>query len=126
MAHYPMFDNPKFDGKRKVPDFTNPNYKGANMPHFDGPDYKPENDHARLTLMMVQMANLMRDGEWRTIPEIKESIKKKNGSRYMETSVSAGLRDFEKAKFGGHIKDKRHRGDPKNGLYEYKITLVEA
>ena len=126
MAHYPMFDNPKFDGKRKVPDFTNTNYKGANMPHFDGAHYDPKLDHARLTKQMVAVAEVMSDGVWRTIQELAPLVFAKTGIHYAHTGLDSCLRNFRKPRYGGHIKITRRRDRAERGIFEHKLTLVEA
>jgi len=64
--------------------------------HFDGVDYQPELDFVRLTGQMDRIYNLMQDGKWRTLKQISDI------ARAPEASVSAGLRNFRKARFGGY------------------------
>ena len=85
--------------------------------HFNGPDYEPENDQARLAAQISRIFAVMRDGKWRTLNEIAVITKDP------EASISAQLRHLRKARFGSHFVDKRRRGDRKNGLYEYRLVL---
>ena len=83
---------------------------------FNGPDYIPERDNARLTGQILRVFNLMRDGKWRTLREIAEA------TGDPEASVSAQLRHLRKERFGSHIVEKQYRGDPESGLHEYRIV----
>ncbi len=85
--------------------------------HFNGPSYDPARDNARLTGQIQRIFNLMRDGSWRTLREIADA------TNDPESSISAQLRHLRKPRFGGHTVDKRHRGDPANGLYEYSLEV---
>lgn len=88
---------------------------------FDGPEYIPGRDQARLTSQICRVWNCMLDGEWRTLKEISESI----GAP--ESSVSAQLRHLRKARFGSHEVEREHI---KNGLFRYRVipneTLIEG
>ena len=54
----------------------------------------------------------MSDGNWRSLRAIE------NETGYPQASVSARLRDFRKAKFGGHtVERKRIEG----GLFVYRL-----
>ena len=117
MTHYPMFDNPKFDGKRKVPDFTNPNYDGVNMPHAKGAAYVAKFDYNRLTGQMLDIWRIMRDGGWYTYREIRQ----KTG--HPENSISAQMRRFRSKEMGRHTVLRRLVGNPYKGLNEYKLIL---
>lgn len=64
---------------------------------------------------LEKVYHLMRDGHWRTLPEIR---------RYcggMETALSARLRDFRKPAFGGYRVDCRVRGRKGSHLFEYRL-----
>src|SRR5262245_3101999 len=87
-------------------------------PKFAGTSYDPELDEERLAGQMPCMCRLMEDAVHRTLREISDE------TRIPEASVSARLRDFRKAKWGGHIVNKRRRGDPKHGLWEYQLILA--
>lgn len=93
-------------------------FKPAPLPLFDGLDYKPEFDLERLTGQTKKVYTLMQDGQWRTLTEIKMAIG--GGS---ETGISATLRNFRKPQHGQHVVNKRRRGNPKDGLYEYSLII---
>jgi hypothetical protein len=84
---------------------------------FAGATYEPECDAERLGGQLARVRGLMRDGRWRTLREITEAV---GGS---EAGVSARLRDLRKAKFGGHAVERRRRGDPRCGLFEYSLEV---
>ena len=84
---------------------------------FNGPDYDPNLDKARLTGQILRVYNLMKDGHWRTLREIANKINDP------ESSVSAQLRHLRKERFGSHAVEKRRRGERKQGLFEYRLIL---
>lgn len=85
-------------------------------PRFNGSDYVPKRDDARLTGQLLRIWECMKDGHWRTLDEIA----------YMTgdppASISAQLRHLRKDRFGAHKVPKRHRGPERNGLYEYRVA----
>ncbi len=83
---------------------------------FDGVTYEPKFDATRLRGEMARVYDVMIDGVWRTLHEIQ------GFTRDPEASISARLRDLRKAKFGSHTVERRRRGDPKRGLFEYRVT----
>ena len=80
----------------------------------DGYTYDHGRDGARLNAQHMRVFELMRDGLWRSLAEIKDA------TGDPESSISARLRDFRKDKFGGHFVDRRNEG---GGLYVYRLTL---
>lgn len=84
-------------------------------PHFNGPEYDPQHDHARLTGQILRVFSLMRDGVWRTLSEISD----RTGDP--AASVSAQLRHLRKPRFGSYMVERRARGDRNNGLFEYRV-----
>ena len=84
---------------------------------FDGPSYSATLDRARLTGQLLRIVDVMKDGEWRTLEEIREL------TGDPEASISAQLRHLRKPRFGSHAVLKRRRGDPGDGLYEYSLRL---
>ena len=78
---------------------------------FDGNTFDSVLDTVRLSRQAQLVFDLMRDGNWRTLAEIKTAIG--CGS---EAGVSARLRDFRKPKFGAFVVDRRRRGAGENGL----------
>jgi hypothetical protein len=83
-------------------------------PHraFDGETYEPPRDHVRLRGQMQKVYDLMRDGRWRTIPEITAEV---GGT---PQSISARLRDFRKSKYGARQVERRSIGA---GLFTYRL-----
>jgi len=86
-------------------------------PRFDGSEYHPSVDDARLTGQLKRIFDLMADGLWRTLEEI-EAV-----TGDPPASISAQLRHLRKKRFGSHIVDKRPRGDRVLGLWEYSLEL---
>jgi hypothetical protein len=82
---------------------------------FDGPDVTAK-DTARLTGQLLRISSLMRDGEWRSLPEIAEA------TGDPEASISAQLRHLRKARFGSNIVERRRRLKD-GGLYEYRVIF---
>lgn len=84
---------------------------------FDGSDYDSARDNERLTGQIKRIFDLMKDGNFRTLADIERV------TRDPQASISAQLRHLKKARFGGHGLEKRHRGEPKFGLYEYRLIV---
>ncbi len=82
-------------------------------PAFDGATYSPERDYDRLSGQLKRVFMFMRDGQWKTIPQIAEAA---GGS---PQAVSARLRDLRKAKYGGHTVERKYVSD---GVFEYRLT----
>jgi hypothetical protein len=87
---------------------------------FNGPDYDPDLDNARLTGQIRRVFKLMRDGVWRTLSEIE------TGTGDPQSSISAQLRHLRKERFGGHKVDKRRRGKAESGLFEYSLEVRDV
>lgn len=83
-------------------------------PRFDGSDYVPERDDKRLKGQLLKIVECMKDGRWRTLPEIAYITKAPT------TSVSAQLRHLRKKRFGSHFVNKDYMG---NGLWLYQLIL---
>src|SRR5690348_2891706 len=84
---------------------------------FDGPSYEPEHDQGRLMRQHERIRDFMLGhGGWWSLAEIAESTSSP------AASVSAQLRHLRKARFGGYIVQKRHRGNPKDGCWEYHVS----
>jgi len=79
---------------------------------FDGETYDATRDEDRLGSQLGAVFALMRDGAWRTLPEI---IALCGGN---EASISARLRDLRKARFGAHIVQREYVSD---GLHKYRM-----
>ena len=81
---------------------------------FDGAVYVKERDYDRLANNHYKLKDLMQDQVFRTLGQISDL------TNIPPASVSAGLRDFRKAKFGSHILNRKYLG---NGLYSYQLIL---
>jgi hypothetical protein len=86
------------------------------MPIFDGEEITQADD-VRLLSQLERIVNLTQDKKWRTLTEIRKAV------NAPEASVSAALRSLRKKKFGGHTVNRRRRGDPTRGLWEYQVIL---
>ena len=87
----------------------------AKETHFDGSDIVAEFDHDRLSKQIKTIYDLMIKGRWHTLSGIAYI------TGYPESSISANLRHLRKPKMGSHTVNKRRKGDPKNGLWEYQL-----
>ena len=83
--------------------------------NYGGSDYDPAFDEARLDNQLGRIYSLMIDGRWKTLSEIAAAT----GDH--EASISSQLRHLRKERFGGYIVNKRRRGDPGRGLWEYQL-----
>ena len=81
---------------------------------FDGSDYEPELDQARLTGQLLRVYSCMDDGLWRTLAEISDV------TRDPQASISAQLRHLRKPRFGSHQMNKRRRTA---GTWEYQLLV---
>jgi hypothetical protein len=86
---------------------------------FDGATFDPELDRPRLTRLLARVYAYMRDGEWRTLPEIAEAC---GGT---EASVSARLRDLRKIRFGAYTVERCRLHPPTRGIYAYRLNVHE-
>lgn len=84
---------------------------------FNGSDYDPKFDNARLGKQLQVIYDLMKDSKWRTLSEIRMM------TNYPEASISAQLRHLKKIRFGSHTINKRSRGERLIGLYEYQLII---
>ena len=85
---------------------------------FDGRTLGP-GDEDRLTGQALRVWRVMRDGEWRSLADIKIAC----GGHDSEAAISARLRDFRKPRFGGHVVERKHLG---NGLWVYRVNDQEV
>jgi hypothetical protein len=82
---------------------------------FDGSTYDHEKDGKRLSTQLVAVWNLMRDGSWRSLASIVAALP----AGHSESAVSARLRDFRKARFGGHTVERRRAH---GGTFVYRLV----
>lgn len=88
-------------------------------PRFDGATFDAALDGDRLRRQLGRVFELMRDGAWRSLPEIAAAT----GDG--EASVSARIRDLRKRKFGSHDVQRRRRAD-RPAVFEYRLVGAEA
>lgn len=94
-----------------------PAQRNFSTSRFNGSDYQPKADDARLRGQIKRIYEVMRDGAWRTLGEI-ESL-----TGDPPASISAQLRHLRKPRFGGLEVNKRARGLRESGLFEYQVKL---
>lgn len=90
---------------------------------FEGATYEPAQDRVRLTGLLRDTFNIMRDGRWRTLDEIRVLLAAECDRATSDASISARLRDFRKAEKGGHTVHRRRRGNAAKGIHEYKLEV---
>ena len=83
---------------------------------FDGETYDPDRDRERLSRQLYAVLDVMKDGKWRTLPDLA------NATQSPEASVSARLRDLRKPRFGSHIVERQYL---RKGLFQYRLILNE-
>ena len=84
------------------------------MSKFNGSDYTPSLDDARLGSQLDRVKEACKGGRLMSLADIA----KETGDP--EASVSAQLRHLRKEKHGAHTVDKIHIS---HGLYLYRVTL---
>ena len=89
------------------------------MADFDGKTYERREDLVRLNRLLWAVYEVMQSGRWLTLEELSSRV----GVPHTQTSLSARLRDFRKAKFGGNQVESRRRGDAHRGVFEYRLNL---
>jgi hypothetical protein len=87
------------------------------LPLFNGADYVPAIDHARLSVQFQRIFDLMKDGKWRTLAAIAAITKDP------PASISAQLRHMRKERFGAHTVNRQRTGEPASGLFEYQLVV---
>jgi hypothetical protein len=89
---------------------------------FGGETYEPAFDEDRLKRQLDRVYNhmLSNTNKWCTLYEIREATGDPT------QSISARLRDLRKDKFGGFVVEERRRGDPADGVHEYRLVVSEG
>lgn len=104
-----------------VLDFEAPEKGLPERLRFSGGTFVAAFDEARLGGQMLRVWAFVRDGEWHTLAEIAWAARKPGRARSEpEASVSARLRDLRN-KYGFDVQHRR-KGDPKDGLFEYRVV----
>ena len=80
----------------------------------DGITYDHARDGERLDAQHARVWDAMKSGSWLT----PRAIEAATGDNW--ASISARIRDFRKARFGGHAVDRRYIS---RGLYEYRLVI---
>ena len=88
---------------------------------FDGETYHAKHDEERLSSCFDYVKDILECGHWMTLSEIQQQVVDEWGNYYSLTTISARIRDLRKDKFGGNTVERRRRGDPSSGLFEYKL-----
>jgi hypothetical protein len=81
---------------------------------FDGADYNPTRDNARLTGQILRVWDCMCHGAWKTLRQISDE------TGDPESSVSAQLRHLRKPRFGAHTVEREYIQD---GIYKYRLVI---
>jgi len=71
---------------------------------------------ARISGARSQVKAIMGDGAWRTLPQIATELKRRFGARYMETAISAYVRELRRKGFTVECQKTR----PGSNLYQYR------
>lgn len=87
---------------------------------FDGSTYDPHLDCRRLSTQLEKVKQIMGDGKWRTLREIR--LRFPHNLEVSEASISARLRDCRKPRFGSFTVDRRRR---QAGLFEYRLKAQQ-
>lgn len=93
----------------------------ALLPLFAGNTYNSEHDEVRLRGQLCAVYLLMKDAQWRSLREIHEAI-----GRGSEAAISARLRDLRKERHGRNVVERRRRGDPGDGIHEYRLVVNQT
>jgi hypothetical protein len=91
--------------------------------YYDGPEgLKRGDDRVKAEKQTEGILWEMRDRVWRTVPELIDRLRLRDTSReWLETSVSADLRNLRKDKFGGYTVERRKRMGV-TGIHEYRLA----
>ncbi len=93
-------------------------------PPRDGATFDQKRDGKRLETQQARVLAVLRCGEWLTVSEVQARIALMfDGHRDPETSIGSRIRDLRKAKFGLFRIDSRTRGNPRAGLWEWRMVL---
>jgi hypothetical protein len=87
--------------------------EAIDAPTFDGVTYDHALDGSRLTRQLAKVAAFMADGRPHTLAELAEA------AECSEASASARVRDLRKARFGGHVVERKRVG---TGLWSYRLV----
>ena len=83
---------------------------------FDG-ETATKADEGRLWTQLTATKDLMSDGRWRTLYEIRLQLSAHYGCPASEAGISARLRDLRKAKHGAYQVERNRCG----AMWEYRV-----
>jgi hypothetical protein len=91
---------------------------------FGGKTYNESRDRIRLTGQLLRTWTVISDGQWRTLAQIAKetSALRADGGRDSEAAISARLRDFRKARFGGYTVVAENIS---GGLWRYRLAIED-
>jgi hypothetical protein len=72
-----------------------------------------QRDGARIAKQRDDIWNAIRDGNWYTLSQLEQT------TGHPQSSISARLRDFRKARYGSH---RIERGYVDRGLWQYRLA----
>ena len=82
---------------------------------MNSPTYEAKYDRARLKTQNERVTEAMQNQAWRTLSDISRL------TGDPEASIGSRLRGFREVKRGGHTVNRRRRGNPKRGWWEYQV-----
>ena len=85
---------------------------GLPLFEFRGETFDNDRDGPRLGQQLLDVRNLMSDGQWRTLGEIVAA------TGHPHASVSARLRDLRRSEYGGFIVEREY---VVRGLFRYRV-----
>lgn len=81
--------------------------------NFDGATFDPSRDASRLSAQLDAVRELMLDGCWRTLGEIRDAL-----NLPPDAAVGTRVRDLRKPQFGGYIVDPQYVS---RGVWRYRV-----
>lgn len=94
--------------------------------HDDSPrTLDPQLDGPRIATLLETVRDVMERGLWLTLEEIQGYCDRR-GAHGSEAGISARLRDLRKPEHGRRTVERRRRGDPRAGLWEYRLAPLYA
>jgi hypothetical protein len=94
----------------------------ARNPRAFGPDYDPYADGWRLGNQALGVFNALKDGEWRTLPEIGERVA---GLASSHSARIRNIRDWLQEAGRGTI-ERRQREGTRRGNIEYRMVRTDG
>tara|TARA_Y100000310_G_scaffold329912_1_gene400602 strand:+ start:693 stop:1232 length:540 start_codon:yes stop_codon:yes gene_type:complete len=83
---------------------------------FDGSDYVPDRDDARLTGQLLRVFEFLKNGKWRTLSQIEFH------TGDPQASISAQIRHLRKERFGSYDLQRRLHPHRSRRTYQYRLS----